>query len=404
MLNEIYGSTQNYSKTAADIHLHLTEVTGNLGRFLLRKGDLEEATSFAAKTFAWAVALLIKLKPQDPNLEDILLRKFPGSCPYCGQAPCQCWQGTKPDIDEDKIRKQFFAFAGEARRTPNDFQLLFRRIYGPSWDASEAIFSKVVSRLFEELAEVAEAIRFFHLYPKNFENELADFFAWWFALVSNMHKVAPGTSPILVEEILWISYPSYCLNCQLRPCFCRPGPVRELISKPVPGDLERVDRLTLVFNQAALVEDCTAIASSVQPARFPLATIRIDLDNFKAVNDGHGHAAGDRALIHLATILRTKARDRDRVYRAGGDEFVMLCSDASKEEAFGTMRRVAEELKRRQVHWVDKDGNAVDFPITVSVGIAECEKPAALQSALERADNAAYEAKAKGKNQIAVST
>jgi diguanylate cyclase (GGDEF) domain len=400
MLQEIYGVSQNYAKSPNEVHVHLTEVTGGLGRFLIKKKDLGSAIRFAAKTFAWTIALLVKVKPQDINIEDILLRKFPGVCPYCHYAPCQCWRGTKPDLDEQRIRNAFFTFAGVARRTPNDFQLMFRRIYSESWENQAEVVPIIITRLFEELAEIAEAIRFFHLYPTNFDNELADFLAWWFALISTMHQIAPQANPLLVEDLLWQSYPGYCLDCQLRPCFCRPGPVRELISKPVPGDLERLDRLTLLFNQAALLEDQQGVAKGTQPANFPLATVRIDLDDFKKVNDQFGHAAGDEALRHLAAILRLKARERDRVYRAGGDEFVILCSDTSKEEAFGTMRRVAEDLRRKPVRWVNEAGVSTEFPITISVGVAECGQADELNATLEIADKAAYESKANGKNQI----
>jgi hypothetical protein len=122
MLQEIYGHSQNYSKTPFEVHAHLTEVSGAMGRLILRKRDLPAARTFAAKSFAWAVALLTRVRPNDLNLEEILLRKFPGACPYCLEAPCRCWSGAKPDLDEQRVRDAFYRYAPTARRTANDFQ------------------------------------------------------------------------------------------------------------------------------------------------------------------------------------------------------------------------------------------------------------------------------------------
>jgi diguanylate cyclase (GGDEF)-like protein len=403
MLNEIYGHTQNYSKTPFELHAHLTEVTGVVCKYLLRQRDVLGATPFAAKVFAWACALFLKMRPQNYNLEDLLLKKFPGVCPYCHGAPCVCWKSTKPTLDEERLSNAFYLYQpSAAKRTPNDFQLMFKRIYEESWGSGPSVISFIAQRLFEELAELGEAIRFAHLYPNNLENELADFFAWWFALISTMDRGCEESSPFLAENLLWSVYPGYCIACEMFPCLCRPGPVRELVSKPLPGQLDRLDRLTLVFNQAAYFEDAGAATDGKQRMSVPLTCIRIDLDNFKSVNDTFGHPAGDQALRHLAGIMKQKTREKDRIYRAGGDEFVILCPDYSKEEGLGTMRRVASELKRRPVRWVSGKGEAKEFHVTISVGISECLNLAELQRALDSADTAAYKSKSNGRDRITV--
>jgi diguanylate cyclase (GGDEF)-like protein len=279
---------------------------------------------------------------------------------------------------------------------------MFRRIYERSWQQEPNILATIVSRIFEEIAELAEAIRFFHLYPYNFDNELADFLAWWFALVTNLHQVSKNDSPILAEELLWPVYPGHCSHCGLRVCFCRPGPVRELISKPTPGELERLDRLTLVFNQTAYLEDVTNIIEGSEPIFFPVACVRVDIDLFKQANDTHGHEAGDQALRHLAALLRQKLNERDRAYRAGGDEFVILSPDTSREEASGKMRRIVEELRSQPVRWVSEEGATREFFITVSVGVAEASRPAELRTALEKADAAAYTSKQQGRDRMTI--
>lgn len=91
---------------------------------------------------------------------------------FCGEHPGQ-------------VRRLFHQNKPRVGRTMNDFQTMFREIYEETWrveeghDPVQAIFL----RLTEELAEVAEALRFHHLYPENLDNELADFFSWWFALL-----------------------------------------------------------------------------------------------------------------------------------------------------------------------------------------------------------------------------
>jgi diguanylate cyclase len=128
--------------------------------------------------------------------------------------------------------------------------------------------------------------------------------------------------------------------------------------------------------------------------------VRVDVDDFKVVNNTYGHDAGNQALRHLASIMKQKVRERDRIYRAGGDEFVILCSDYSKEEALGTMRRVAGELRRRLVRWVSEDSDVKEFLVTMSVGISECAGGEFLEACLNAADAAAYKSKEQGKDRI----
>ena len=402
MFYDVYGLSQNYSKTPFEIHVHLTEVAGGLGRLLLRKRDQKGGKEFAAKTFAWAMALTARVKPNYFQLSDALLRKFPGRCPYCLEIPCECWKKEKPALSEEQVKDAYYKIAATPSRSLNDFQVMFQRIYGDSWKGHKSIIEFIMSRLFEEISELAESIRFYHLYPDNFDNELADLLAWWFALVSNLHHLDPNAVPVMAETLLWTVYPGHCPVCGLKRCLCRPGPVRELISKPTPGDSAMLDRLTMLYNQSAYLEELDNIVKKVEPITYPVALARIDLDDFKKINDQYSHAAGDQALKHLANTIRQKIGERDRGYRAGGDEFSIVFPDASKEEAYGVMRRIVDELRRRPVRWVDGVGTAVEFQISVSVGVAESMKHEDMVSVDGRADAAAMISKNKGKDQITV--
>src|SRR5258708_23925539 len=242
MLHQIYGLTQNYSKDEYEILSHLAEVSGAFGKYLFKSNNVEKARQFLPKMFGWAVALLKEMKSDSADLEELLLTKFPTVCPYCRKAPCSCWTTGKTQLDENLLREAYHLLSPKQKRSAADFQAMFRRIYEDSWGVEScktgsaealAALRGLYTRLIEEISELAEAVRFYHLYPSNFENELADFLAWWFALSSARHK-ADNQAPNMcsTEALLWEAYPGICTSCTLPQCDCRPGPVRELLSKP----------------------------------------------------------------------------------------------------------------------------------------------------------------------------
>ncbi len=131
LLDELYGSTQNYSKNSYEIYTHLNEVCGIFGRYLFKEHDIKSAADFLPKIFAWAVALLKTVNHENHDLEEIILRKFPLVCPYCGNSPCSCPEDEKPSLDQNRLRIDYYrnsAYMDE--RSANDFQLMFQKIYG----------------------------------------------------------------------------------------------------------------------------------------------------------------------------------------------------------------------------------------------------------------------------------
>ncbi|WP_082470925.1 diguanylate cyclase [Sphingomonas sp. Leaf198] len=406
MLSAIYGPTQNYNKSTADIFQHMSEVCGVAGKHLFKKRDMEAASRFVPKIFGWACALISSVDPRNTTLADMILRKYPQACPYCLKSPCSCWIGEKPDLNDELLGKLYYRRAGTQGKSINELELMFSSIYGHSWSGPDGLSDPLVYiylRLTEELAEVSEALRFRHLYPRNFENEIADFLGWWFALAIELRKRRGGESP-LTDELLWSAYPGHCRDCESTPCFCQQGPVRELMSKPAPGAIGETDSITTLRNQGAYQEDLRGLASGALTVAKPIACIRIDIDKFKTVNDSYGHSAGDAALKHIATILRLKARPRDRIYRISGDEFGILMPDCTEEEAYGSMRRVSDALKDSEVTWTSSGGDKVNFFVSVSVGVAECQTEAQVAAAFEAADKASYLSKAAGRAQVTRAT
>jgi diguanylate cyclase (GGDEF)-like protein len=338
MLHSIYGLTQNYSKTQFELCTHLSEVTGAFGKYLFKLRRVDKAREFLPKMFAWAVALLMNMKGEKANLEELLLTKYPRVCPYCRVCPCACFKTAKPKLEPEKVRDLYLRDSTKQARSLGDFQLMFRKIYEVSWNVaqqevgSEAAtwaLRKIYIRMIEEVSEIAESVRFYHLYPSNFDNELADYLAWWFAMVSSLHSAAPEHSAeISAEDLLWSAYPGLCVNCTLPRCDCRPGPVRELLSKPSLNEREFFDGLTQAQNKAAFERDLTQIEALEYPMPTPVACVWLDLDDFKQVNEIYDHSAGDEALKHLVNTVLQKIRTRDRCYRVGGMN-LRLCAQIS---------------------------------------------------------------------------
>jgi len=123
------------------------------------------------------------------------------------------------------------------------------------------------------------------------------------------------------------------------------------------------------------------------------AVILADLDFFKKVNDEHGHDVGDQVLVELAQRLQGVARKEDHVSRWGGEEFLLLLQDASGEMAM----TVAEKI-RLCVSEAPFRTNAGELSITISLGVALWQEENSAEHVIVRADEALYEAKARGRN------
>ena len=127
------------------------------------------------------------------------------------------------------------------------------------------------------------------------------------------------------------------------------------------------------------------------------ASIMVDLDRFKEINDGFGHDAGDRVLTGVASLLVNTVRADDFVARIGGDEFVILLPDAEAAEAI----RVAEKV-RAAVEAAEIDFNGDILRITASIGVAASGICGGEGLPIRRSDVALYEAKRHGRNQVVI--
>lgn len=159
-----------------------------------------------------------------------------------------------------------------------------------------------------------------------------------------------------------------------------------------------VDHLTRLPNRRAFERRLVAAAMEARARDEPLALAFCDVDHFKAVNDRHGHAAGDRVLCALAASLSDAAGETCFVARHGGEEFVLLFAGLGKEAAKARLDAIRRAQAARQL--MNRDTGQPFGKITFSAGIAEVTEDADTRSALARADAALYKAKLEGRNRV----
>jgi diguanylate cyclase (GGDEF)-like protein len=127
--------------------------------------------------------------------------------------------------------------------------------------------------------------------------------------------------------------------------------------------------------------------------------IMIDVDHFKKFNDRFGHPEGDRALAHIARLLKKATRTADSVSRYGGEEFAMLLPETAKQAAFEVADRIRRDLENAPI------GGSKDSPhmITLSLGVASFPSDGkSADQVIRAADQALYQAKEKGRNRVEV--
>ncbi len=155
----------------------------------------------------------------------------------------------------------------------------------------------------------------------------------------------------------------------------------------------RTDSLTGLLNHGALHMQMREEIARARRHREPLCCLLLDLDNFKPVNDLHGHVVGDELLGRVADAIREEFRQYDGIGRFGGDEFAVILPGVEESEA----RDAAARLRATVVAALDN--GELEYRVTASVGIAPWHEPLTAVELLDRADRALLVAKGQGKDQ-----
>lgn len=129
------------------------------------------------------------------------------------------------------------------------------------------------------------------------------------------------------------------------------------------------------------------------------SVLMIDIDFFKRVNDQYGHAAGDKVLKAIATIVRDEVRSTDTLGRIGGEEFAVAASDSPPTAA----EELAERLRGAVAATTFDSGDGRQLHVTLSIGIATALPDDTADTILSRADAALYAAKSGGRNRVVIS-
>jgi diguanylate cyclase (GGDEF)-like protein len=160
--------------------------------------------------------------------------------------------------------------------------------------------------------------------------------------------------------------------------------------------LANVDELTGALSRRAFLAAGDALLNASRRARSPVAMAIIDIDSFKAVNDGYGHATGDQVLSHFAAFVTGNLRAGDVFGRLGGEEFGVLCPATTAAEAVSVLDRLRVRLASA--------ARGGDLPrglkYTFSVGVDEHRRNESLAQLMARADGALYAAKASGRDRV----
>ena len=159
------------------------------------------------------------------------------------------------------------------------------------------------------------------------------------------------------------------------------------------------DDLTGIYNRRKFDQDLNEEINKAMRYGRNLSLLMVDIDNFKSINDKYGHQIGDSILEELGAYFFKNMRNTDKVYRYGGEEFAIVCSETDRNNAIifaERIRRVISEKKFESMKNIDPEGN-----ITISVGVSSfpfnAEK---FDPLIKYADDALYKAKSQGRNKV----
>jgi diguanylate cyclase (GGDEF)-like protein len=219
--------------------------------------------------------------------------------------------------------------------------------------------------------------------PQNSPFEISELWNALSALVNRLHK-----SNREVRKL------NYSLNKDIEKATAKLRATNKYLYK-----ISSNDHLTNIANRRYFENTVNKILKEEKSGK--VGIIQIDVDKFKFINDEYGHEAGDLALVHIASMMKKRTREKDIPARLGGDEFVVYihnCSDQVLLNIAESLRRTVEDTP---INWQGKE-----IKLSLSVGIVNCDlaKKRSLDQLLKFADEAMYDSKEAGRNHVSVYT
>jgi diguanylate cyclase (GGDEF)-like protein len=171
----------------------------------------------------------------------------------------------------------------------------------------------------------------------------------------------------------------------------------ETVQHELEGALYNLDPLTGTPSRVEMLSKLREQREFVRRSH-PCVIAMMDLDLFKAVNDKHGHLAGDNVLICFSRYIMAHLRPYDKLFRYGGEEFLICLTDTDLETARTIVERLSVELASLPFEANGKES----FTVTASFGLAALDPDLAVERSIDRADKALYAAKTKGRNCVVI--
>ncbi|PKF63368.1 hypothetical protein CW745_00490 [Psychromonas sp. psych-6C06] len=159
--------------------------------------------------------------------------------------------------------------------------------------------------------------------------------------------------------------------------------------------MSKRDSLTGLRNRAGLSNHFSECSNQLTTNQVPFSIVFIDIDFFKKINDVHGHNRGDDILVAFAQTIHSNIRIADRLGRWGGEEFILICKNSNLARAVATAEKLCAIIESQTFPG--------DLKITASFGVAEMKEGEATTAFIDRADQALYQAKSNGRNQVQAS-
>jgi diguanylate cyclase len=235
---------------------------------------------------------------------------------------------------------------------------------------------------------------------KSFDEELLEKTHETLTHINETSKEIKNSSKEIVEEIEETS-PDEVKEMIIKYSADLIGKITKMEEKirSLEGELDKaykellIDPLTKVYNRKALEKDLKEILEKGKDRDLDLIVAMIDIDDFKRINDEYGHLVGDFVLIKIAQIIKSMIRKTDKLYRYGGDEFIIVFNRSVLINAERSIERIIEKINRTALKYKDHL-----IKVTISVGIAEHRKGDTLETLIKKADDALYRVKSAEKN------
>lgn len=203
-----------------------------------------------------------------------------------------------------------------------------------------------------------------------------------------------GLVPALLGKIEGITVSSVLITLLLTNAFAYAFAVLTTDQRDQLLRLATRDPLTGAGNRRALDERITDSIATHQRTQVDLSLLLFDIDHFKRINDEHGHDVGDDVLVRVTELVSQRIRMTDKLFRIGGEEFVILV-----EGDVGTVAApLAEELRVL----IENSSMPANCAVTMSIGVAQFVAGEAQRNWLRRTDEALYAAKNNGRNQVSI--